>query len=171
MESKDQLKQIDIKNCTCYYFDNIIIDFDINFDNILLDKKLYENILVHDILYKTSMGPKPLGIRFNKIDIFIRVCGGEFRYFLLFDHGLLNKICGKVKYLISKKSGITDSINHTFGKIRIDSCYSLPTEKILTFHNVIILVKSVVNKNKNEYFYNIILEKVSYKDKYDTRYF
>ena len=34
-----------------------------------------------------------------------------------------------------------------------------------------ILIKSVVNKNKNEYYYNIFLEKGSYKDKSDTRYF
>ena len=44
-------------------------------------------------------------------------------------------------------------------------------EKILTFHHVIILTKSVVNKNKNEYFYNVFLEKGLYKDKSDTRNF
>ena len=35
----------------------------------------------------------------------------------------------------------------------------------MTFQNVIILIKSVVNKNKNKYYYNIFLEKGSYKDK------
>ena len=35
--------------------------------------------------------------------------------------------------------------------MRIDSYKYLPIEKILTFHNVIILIKSVVNKNKNYY--------------------
>ena len=39
-------------------------------------------------------------------------------------------------------------MNHNFGKIRIDSYNSLPIEKILIFHNVIMLIKSVVNKNK-----------------------
>ena len=34
---------------------------------------------------------------------------------------------------------------------------------------VIILIKSVVNKNKNEYYYNIFLE--SHKDKFNTEYF
>ena len=48
-----------------------------------------------------------------------------------------------------------------FGKIRIDSCNIYLLKKILTFHNVIILNKSVVNKNKNEYYYNIFLEKGS----------
>ena len=34
MESKDELK----KKFTCYYFDDIIRDIDIDFDNILLSK-------------------------------------------------------------------------------------------------------------------------------------
>ena len=152
MVSKDKLKEIDINNRTRYYFDDIIKDVDIYLSDTLLDKKLYENISVYDISYKTSTGPKPLPIRFNKIDGFIRVCDGEFRHLVLVDNGFFDKICDKIKYLIREKSGITDSINHNFGKIRIDSYNSLPIEKILTFHNVIMLIKSVVNKNKNEYY-------------------
>ena len=74
-------------------------------------------------------------------------------------------------YLISEKNGVTYSINHNFGRIRIDSYNSLPIEKILTFHNVIILIKSVVNKNKNEYYCNVFLEKGSYKYKSNIEYF
>ena len=44
------------------------------------------------------------------------VRGGEFRYLVLFDHGLLDKICDNLKYLVSEKSSITDSNNHSFGK-------------------------------------------------------
>ena len=42
---------------------------------------------------------------------------------------------------------------------------SLPIEKILTFHNVVILIKSVVDKNKNNYYFNTFLKKGSYDDK------
>ena len=63
------------------------------------------------------------------------------------------------------KSGITDSINHNFARIRIDSCNSLPPANILTFHNVIIPIKSVVNGNRNHNYYNIFLEKGFFKDK------
>ena len=38
-----------------------------------------------------------------------------------YNNGLFDKICDKVKYLISEKSGTADSINHNFGEIRIDS--------------------------------------------------
>ena len=60
-----------------------------------------------------------------------------------------------------KKIGVTFSINHNFARIRIDSYNSLPIEKILTFHNVVILFNSVVNKNENNYYYNIFWEKGS----------
>ena len=33
----------------------------------------------------------------------------------------------------------------------------------MNFHNVIILIKSVFNKDKNNYYYNIFLEKASYE--------
>ena len=35
--------------------------------------------------------------------------------------------------------------------------------KKLTFDNVIILIKSVFDKDKNKYYYNIFLEKSSYE--------
>ena len=80
-------------------------------------------------------------------------------------------MCDKIKYLIREKSGITDNINHNFGMIKIDSYNSLPIQKISTSHNMIMLIKSVVNKNKNEYYYNIFLETGLYKDKSDRQYF
>ena len=83
------------------------------------------------------------------------------RYLVLFGFGLYYAILNRIRYLISEKSGIKESINQNFGKIRIDSYNSLPIEKTLTFHNVIILIKSVVNKNENNYCYNILLEKGS----------
>ena len=46
MDSNDELKEINIKNGTCYYFNEIIKIEDFNLDNILIDEKPYENILV-----------------------------------------------------------------------------------------------------------------------------
>ena len=43
MESKDELKEIDIKNRTCYYFDDIMKARYINSSKTFLDQK-YENI-------------------------------------------------------------------------------------------------------------------------------
>ena len=49
---------------------------DFNLDNILIDEKSHKNILVYDISYKTLVGAKPLRIKFDKIDGFIRVYDG-----------------------------------------------------------------------------------------------
>ena len=44
--------------------------------DILRDKKSHENILIYDISYKTLIGPKPLRIRFDKINGFIIIYDG-----------------------------------------------------------------------------------------------
>ena len=79
------------------------------------------------------MGSKPLRIRFDKIDGFIIALDGKIKHLVLFDYGLLDKICDKIKYLISKKGGITNSIDYNFGKIKIDSYNSLPIKKNIYF--------------------------------------
>ena len=128
MKSKYESKEIDIKNRLCYYFDDIINGTKINFSNILLNKKLCENISAYNISCKSITGPKPLRLRF-KIDIFIISLDGKIKHLILFDYELFDKTCDKIKYLISKKGGITNSINYNFGMIRIDSYNSLPTKK------------------------------------------
>ena len=47
--------------------------------------------------------------------------------------------------------------------LKVDSYDYLLLEKPLTFHNVIIYIKSVFNKDKNNYKYNIFLEKGLYQ--------
>ena len=54
-------------------------------------------------------------------------------------------------------------ISHNYTKFKVDSYDFLPLEKTLTFHNVIIPIKSVFNKDKNNFYYTIFLEKCSYK--------
>ena len=90
-------------------------------------------------------------IRFDKIVGFIKI-HDKVRYLVLFDYSYYDKFCDKIKYLKSEKSGITDSINHNLERIRFSSYDSVTIKKVLSFHNVIILFKSVVNKNKNEYY-------------------
>ena len=69
-------------------------------------------------------------------------------------------IYNRIKFFIILKSSITHSFSHYFAKIKVDSYDSLPIEEILTLHNAIIHIKSVLNKNKNHYYYKIFLEKV-----------
>ena len=110
------------------------------------------------------MGKKALHIQFDKIDAFIKIYGG-IRYLVLSEY---NEVYDKIKYLIREKNGFTDNTDHNFASIRNDSYNSLPTEKLLPFHNVIILVKSVFNEQKFNYN-NIVSEKGSHKDKFNTK--
>ena len=52
----------------------------------MLDEKLckqkYEKILIYNTSYKTWIGPKPLRIRFDKIDGFIKI-NDKIRYLVL----------------------------------------------------------------------------------------
>ena len=126
----------------------------INVDNILLD----ENNLVYNILYKEFIDAKPFRIWCDKVYGVIRIYIG-IRCLELSDsydisYRIYNKFFDKINYFIP----------HNFARIRIDSYNSLPIGNKLTFHNVIILIKSVVNKDKNNYYYSIFLEKGSYKE-------
>ena len=61
------------------------------------------------------------------------------------------------------KKGITYDISYNYTKIKVDSYHALSLEKKVTFQNSIILIKSVFNKDKNNYYNNIFLEKGSYE--------
>ena len=52
MDSNDELKEIDIKNRACYYFDDIIKTEDFSLHNISIDEKLYENKCLFTAFYK-----------------------------------------------------------------------------------------------------------------------
>ena len=89
---------------------------DINFSDILLDKKSYKNTkknLIYDILYKTFIGAKPLRIRFDEIEKSVKIYDGS-RYLVLFGNAWCDEICDRIGYIISEKTGITDSINWYF---------------------------------------------------------
>ena len=61
------------------------------------------------------MGSKPLCIKFDKIDRFIKIYDG-IRYLILFGYWWYDEIFDNIKVLISEKSVITGSINHNFAK-------------------------------------------------------
>ena len=45
----NEFKTVHIKNCTCYYFEDIIKLEDLDLDNILIHEKSHKNILIYDI--------------------------------------------------------------------------------------------------------------------------
>ena len=49
MKSNDELKEINIKICTCFYFDDINKIEDFNLGNFQTQEKSFENILTYNI--------------------------------------------------------------------------------------------------------------------------
>ena len=80
----------------------------------------------------------------------------------LFASEKFDTIDNRIRFLISQKRGIKYIFSHNYAKIKLDSYDSLPPEKMLTLRNVIILIKSVFNKDKNHYYYTC-LEECSYQ--------
>ena len=93
------------------------------------------------------IGVKPFRIRFDKVDRFIRVYD-EIRYLVLLGPENDDAIYNTIKYLINQKCVITYVISHNYIKTKTFSSDHMPLEKTLTFHNVIILSKSVLIRIK-----------------------
>ena len=74
-----------------------------------MNEKVHKKTLIYDISYKTFMGEKPLLIRCDRIDGFIKVFDGT-RYLVIFDFWLFDEIYKRIRYFISEKSGITNRI-------------------------------------------------------------
>ena len=49
----NEFKKDRMENCMCYFFDDITEFEDFYFDNILIDEKPHENILIYDVWCET----------------------------------------------------------------------------------------------------------------------
>ena len=107
------------------------------------------------------IGPNPLRLRFDKINGFIRTYDG-IRYLVLFGPEKYDAIYNRVRYLISLKSSIKYVLLTITGK-QSWFLWFFTYRKTLTFHNIIIIIKSVLNKDQNRYYYHIFLKKCSYQ--------
>ena len=121
-----------------------------------MEENSYENILIYDVLYKTLICAKSLHIMFDKVDGLIRD-HDETKYLALFGPEKYDSIFDKNRDLIGLKSGITYVASRNSAKINIDSDDDLPLEKKLTLCNVVILIRSVLNKNNDQYYYKMFL--------------
>ena len=84
----------------------------------LIDEKSYEHILVYNNSYKTLIDAKPLCIKFEKIDGFIRVYDGT-RYLVLFGSEKYDFIYNRIRYLAGVKTGFTYVISHIMQKSKL----------------------------------------------------
>ena len=77
-----------------------------------------------------------------------------------------------LRYLIRVNIGVIYVISNNYAKFKVDSYGSLPLEKEMTFHDVITLINSFFNRDKNNYYHILrksfvwITKKVRFPIKY-----
>ena len=160
------IKQINIKNRT-YYFYNDIIDIETFDSNMLkLDKKTYKNLDIYNIGYVTikKIGPgydvnivNPLYLRINNASGYIEEINED--KYLVFDvrdenKELLKRYDDVFNGLIDKIKKIDDDwLEYTkdYMKIQFNSDDNLPLNKPLKFHNMTVTIRCVFSEDNKLY--------------------
>ena len=163
----ENIKQTNIKNRTCYFFNDMINIK--NFDSSFLktDKKSYKNINIYYIRYITikSIGDyenihsvNPFYLIIGEADGYIEENNGN--EYLIFastskNKELLKKHTGlwdEIKYLIKTIKGSKASkYEKDFMKIKFNSDDNLLWNKIVKLHMLTIIVRSVFQENGKYY--------------------
>ena len=160
------VKQIDIKNRTYYFYDDII-DLESFKSNLLkIDKKSYKDIGIYNIGYIKikkigdceniySVNPLYLSITHangyieeineNKYLLFDSI--GENKELLKKSNDVFNGIMGK----ITEVSNDECDYGKDYMKIKFNSDDNLPLNKPLKFHNMTITIKSVFKEDGKLY--------------------
>ena len=163
------IKEINIKNQTYYFFDEMtnIEDFDPNL--LKVDKKLYKNIDIYYTGYITMKDSDYVKIRsvnllysiISEVDRYIKVKNGN--KCLILDSAELrstNKSKKVLKKYTELRNGIKNEIEATNGnkegeygkdlmKIKFDADDNLPLNKTLKVHNTTIIIRSVFKEDVN----------------------
>ena len=93
---------------------------DLDLDNILLNEKLYNFFLIHDVAYKILLDLKPLRIIFVKVDGYIWNYD-ETKYLPLFhSNEKCERIFYRITYLFMLKSNNLGAYKYTKIKINAD---------------------------------------------------
>ena len=141
-----EVKEINIKNRT-YYFYNDVIDLKDFEPNLLkIDKKSYKNIDDYESIYSVN----PLYLRINHASGYIEEKNGN--KYLIFDsvdenREVLEKYADVLDGIKNKIKSINGGKENYYGKdyikIKFNSNDDLPLNKLLKFHAVTIMIRSV----------------------------
>ena len=169
-------KQMNIKDRT-YYFYNDIIDLEhFNSDMLKIDRKSYKNIDIYNIGYVTikKIGDckdinsvNPFYLRITNADGYIEE-ENENKY-LVFDSTdnnkeLLKKCNNSFNGFMNEIKKIDGDCDYAKGymKIKFNSVDNLPLNKLLKFHNMTVTIRYVV-KEDDKFYPQVFLDSALYK--------
>ena len=160
------IKEINIKNRT-YYFSNDVIDLK-TFDskNLKLDKKTYKDLYIFNIGYVTI---KKIGYGYdvNSVNpLYLRIKEINKDKYLIFDDTDKNKELLEIyddvfSGIMSKIKKIDDDwLEYTKGykKIKFNSDDNLPLNKTLKFYDITITIRCVISKD-SKFYPQVFLDK------------
>lgn len=136
-----RIREINIKSCTHYFFNDIINIQNVDINNINLDEKPYINILIYYAGYVALNSVKPMCLIINNVmNGYIEESNGNEFLILIFTNESKDKL--KKFEEICKIKNLTRSANNNSGDY--DEKYgNLPLKKIVEFYDIIIVVRSV----------------------------
>ena len=160
------VKQINIKNRTCYYYNNKINIKDFETKLLKIDRKSYKNIGIYNIGYITIKkiddyeniySVNPLYLLVNHANGYIEEKNGN--EYLIFDctdenEELLKKysdVWDGIKYKIEEVSSAECDHEKDYMETKFNSDNGLPLNKPLKFHVMTINIKSVFEEDGKLY--------------------
>ena len=157
----NKVKNIDRKNRTYYFFNDIVKIKNFDPNDIKIDKKQYKNILIYYIGYVTIKDSKyvkfynvnPLYLIFNKVNEYFEEINGNKYLTLVPTNESKEKIkkyenvWSKIRDLIRSITKISDDYNEKNMKIKFNSDNELPLNKTVEIPIMTIVVRAAFNEN------------------------
>ena len=157
----ENINEINIKNQTYLFFNDMINIKNFNPKLLKIGKKLYKNIDIYCIGYITVKdhlkihSVNPLYLIIGEVDGYIEEKNGnKYLIFASTDKKPLRKyieLWNGIKNLIETINDKSDEYEKDFMKIKFISDVNLPLNKILKLHNLTTVVRSVFQENKKYY--------------------
>ena len=169
-------KEINIKNRTCYYYNDIIDTETFDSNNLKLDKKSYKDLDIYNIGYVTikKIGSgfdinsvNPLYLRIDNASGYIEEINED--KYLVFDVRDENKKLLKIYYdvfnvIMSKIKKIDDDwleYSKDYMKIKFSSDDNLPLNKPLKVYNMTITIRCIFSED-NKLYPQVFLDETLY---------
>ena len=162
----NKVKDIDIKNRTHYFCDDIINTKKFDPNNIKIDENSYKNTLIYYNGYVRIKDSKSVKVNsVNPLYLILSKVNGYFeeinknKYLALFPPNGSKKIIKNMRNsgvksdLIRSITKNLDDYDEKYMKIKFDSDDDLPLNKTIEIHNVTIVVRVVFHKNNKYYEY------------------
>ena len=167
-------KQLNIKNRTYYFYNDLINILGFEANNLKLGRKTSMELGIYYICYFDKKpewnvnSANPLYLMINRIDRFIEEKNGV-KYLNISDTGKISEILKKynqvfdgIKYHIKKINNNDSKYDKNYMKIKFNTDNDIPLNKRLYFPTITAIIRCVFEKN-GKYYPQVYLDKCLYQ--------